>query len=112
MNGHMSLRVSYQGGSVDQWLTAADEVLAVFEFGRSPLESSDPRHVPVALPQLDSPSLVEVWRCDGPIKSGTWDLLRFAQGDPRPPARPTLRAAYRHRPGPAEQHAGRQPACL
>jgi chorismate lyase/3-hydroxybenzoate synthase len=77
----MSLRVSYQEGSVGQWLTAADEVLAVFEFGRSPLESSDPRHVPVALPQLDSPPLVEVWRCDGPIKSGTWDLLRFAQGD-------------------------------
>jgi chorismate lyase/3-hydroxybenzoate synthase len=23
---------------------------------------------------------VEVWRCDGPIKCGTWDLLRFAQG--------------------------------
>jgi chorismate lyase/3-hydroxybenzoate synthase len=81
MNGHMSLRVSYQEGSVGQWLTAADDVLAVFEFGRSPLESTDPRHVPVALPQLDSPPLVELWRCDGPIKSGTWDLLRFAQGD-------------------------------
>jgi chorismate lyase/3-hydroxybenzoate synthase len=81
MNGHMSLRVSYQEGSVGQWLGAADDVLAVFEFGRSPLESSDPRHVPVALPQLDSPPLVELWRCDGPIKSGTWDVLRFAQGD-------------------------------
>jgi chorismate lyase/3-hydroxybenzoate synthase len=36
--------------------------------------------VPVALPQLGQPTRVEVWRCDGPIKCGTWDRLRFAQG--------------------------------
>jgi chorismate lyase/3-hydroxybenzoate synthase len=81
MNNKMSLRVSYQESPPDQWLGGPDDVLAVFEFGRSPLESSDPRHVPVALPQLDEPARTEVWRCDGPIKSGTWDLLRFAQGE-------------------------------
>jgi chorismate lyase/3-hydroxybenzoate synthase len=76
----MPLRVSYEEGSATRWLDSQGDVLAVFEFGRSPLASCDPRHVPVALPQLDSPSRVEVWRCDGPIKCGTWDLLRFAQG--------------------------------
>jgi chorismate lyase/3-hydroxybenzoate synthase len=81
MSERLSLRVSYQEGSAGQWLAGPDDVLAVFEFGRSPLDSSDPRHVPVALTQLDSPPRVEVWRCDGPIKCGTWDLLRFAQGD-------------------------------
>lgn len=81
MSDRLSLRVSYQQGSAAQWLAGPDDVLAVFEFGRSPLESVDPRHVPVALPQLDSEQRVEVWRCDGPIKSGTWDLLRFAQGE-------------------------------
>jgi len=76
----MSLRVSYQQGSAGQWLAGPDDVLAVFEFGHSPLDSTDPRHVPVALSQLDEPERVEVWRCEGPIKCGTWDLLRFAQG--------------------------------
>ena len=81
MSNRMSLRVSYEAGSAERWLSDHDDVMAVFEFGRSPLDSSEPRHVPVALPQLDSPKQVEVWRCDGPIKSGTWDRLRFAQGD-------------------------------
>ncbi len=81
MNRNLSLRVSYQQGTYEQWLDGPDDVIAVFEFGRSPLESLDPRHVPVALKQLDSPARVEVWRCDGPIKCGTWDLLRFAQGE-------------------------------
>ena len=81
MSEQLSLRVSYQEGSAGHWLAGPQDVLAVFEFGRSPLDSSDPRHVPVALTQLDSPPRVEVWRCDGPIKCGTWDLLRFAQGD-------------------------------
>jgi len=80
MSDLMPLRVSYQESSTTDWLDGPDDVLAVFEFGRSPLDSCDPRHVPVALPQLDSPSRVEVWRCEGPIKCGTWDLLRFAQG--------------------------------
>jgi chorismate lyase/3-hydroxybenzoate synthase len=73
------LRVAYEKSAPEAPL-AEDDVLAVFEFGRSPLESISPRHVPVALPQLDSPARLEVWRCEGPIKSGTWDSLRFAQG--------------------------------
>ena len=77
----MALRVSYQEGSPESWLTGTDDVLAVFEFGRSPLDAVDPRHVPVALRQLDEPRRVEVWRCDGPIKTGSWDRLRFAQGE-------------------------------
>jgi len=81
MDHNLSLRVSYQQSSCEQWLDGPDDVMAVFEFGRSPLESRDPRHVPVALTQLDSPSRVEVWRSDGPIKCGTWDMLRFAQGE-------------------------------
>jgi len=80
MSKAMPLRVSYQEGSAPDWLDGPDDVLAVFEFGRSPLDSCDPRHVPVALAQLDSPPRVEVWQCEGPIKCGSWDLLRFAQG--------------------------------
>ncbi len=75
------LNASYQEGSAGHWLQKPDDVLAVFEFGKSPLESTDPRHVPVALEQLDDPPLVEVWRCAGPIKTGSWDRLRFAQGE-------------------------------
>jgi chorismate lyase/3-hydroxybenzoate synthase len=81
MRDRLSLRVSYEEGSAGRWLSGADDVLAVFEFGRSPLDSLDPRHVPVALPQLDTPRQVEVWRCDGPVKGGSWDCLRFAQGE-------------------------------
>jgi len=80
-NDRLSLRASYQDGPADRWLKAYDDVLAVFEFGRSPLDSSDPRHVPVALTQLDSPAQVEVWRSEGPIKTGNWDQLRFSQGE-------------------------------
>ena len=81
MTANRPLRVSYEDGSPDRWLAANGDVLAVFEFGRSPLQSLEPRHVPVALPQLDGPQRVEVWRCAGPIKCGTWDGLRFAQGE-------------------------------
>lgn len=81
MSSRLSLRASYQEGSIDQWLQDEDDVLAVFEFGRSPLHSVDPRHVPVALRQLGTPAMAEVWRCDGPIKTGSWDKLRFAQGE-------------------------------
>jgi chorismate lyase/3-hydroxybenzoate synthase len=80
LHDRMPLRASYEEGSAQRWLNGRDDVFAVFEFGRSPLASADPRHVPVALPQLDQPQRVEVWRCDGPIKCGTWDRLRFAQG--------------------------------
>lgn len=76
----MILRVNYEEGAAGDWISEPD-VLAVFEFGHSPLESSDPRHVPVALTQLDEPPRVEVWRSHGPIKTGSWDGLRFAQGE-------------------------------
>ena len=77
----MTLRFSYEEGTAGDWISRHDDVLAVFEFGRSPLESKDPRHVPVALEQLDGPPRVEVWRSRGPIKTGSWDRLRFAQGE-------------------------------
>ena len=80
-NMHSGLRVSYQAKSASDALEAGDDVLAVFEFGRSPLEANQARHVPVALRQLGGPPQVEVWRCQGPIKSGSWDLLNFAQGE-------------------------------
>ena len=81
MSGLLSLRASYEEGTAVGWLEGADDVLAVFEFGRSPLDSTDPRHVPVALEQLGEPAMVEVWRCAGPIKTGSWDRLRFSQGE-------------------------------
>lgn len=81
MSEQLSLRASYEAGPVEDWLDAADDVLAVFQFGASPLDSLDPRHVPVALNQLNDPPMVEVWRCTGPIKTGSWDKLRFAQGE-------------------------------
>jgi chorismate lyase/3-hydroxybenzoate synthase len=81
MNGQMSLRVAYREGGAEPWLDGLEDVLAVFEFDLSPLDATDPRHVPVALRQLDEPRRVEVWRCDGPIKTGSWDRLRFAQGE-------------------------------
>lgn len=81
MGDQPALRASYQEGPLEHWLEEQQDVLAVFEFGRSPLESVDSRHVPVALKQLGSPAMTEVWRCDGPIKTGFWDQLRFAQGE-------------------------------
>jgi chorismate lyase/3-hydroxybenzoate synthase len=81
MSELLSLRASYEEGTAGAWLEGADDVLAVFEFGMSPLDSTDPRHVPVALEQLGEPSMVEVWRCAGPIKTGSWDRLRFSQGE-------------------------------
>lgn len=81
MSERQALRVAYEPGAAEPWLGGADDVLAVFEFGQSPLDSLDPRHVPVALPQLDAARQVEVWRCDGPVKRGSWDCLRFAQGE-------------------------------
>lgn len=75
------LKASYETGTADDWLRRGDDVLAVFEFGPSPLSSRDPRHVPVALRPLEEPARLEVWRSEGPVKTGTWDGLRFAQGE-------------------------------
>jgi chorismate lyase/3-hydroxybenzoate synthase len=75
------LEASYETGAATDWLERENDVLAVFEFGPSPLAARDPRHVPVALHPLDDAPRLEVWRCEGPIKTGTWDGLRFAQGE-------------------------------
>ena len=74
------LQASYETGNAADWLERGDDLLAVFEFGRSPFEARDPRHVPVALQPLDSPARLEVWRSEGPVRTGTWDGLHFAQG--------------------------------
>ena len=78
---HRPLRASYETGTAADWLQHADDVLAVFEFGRSPLEACDPRHVPVALRPLDAKPQLEVWRTAGPVRTGAWDGLQFAQGE-------------------------------
>ncbi|MEJ2400046.1 MAG: pteridine-dependent deoxygenase [Xanthomonadales bacterium] len=75
------LRASYETGTAAEWLAQTDDVLAVFEFGRSPLDACDPRHVPVALQTLDATPRLEIWRGDGPIRTGAWDGLNFAQGE-------------------------------
>ena len=75
------LRASYETGTAADWLQRKDEVLAVFEFGCSPLDASDPRHVPVALRPLDASPRLEVWRTSGPVRTGAWDGLNFAQGE-------------------------------
>ncbi|MBT8117884.1 MAG: pteridine-dependent deoxygenase [Gammaproteobacteria bacterium] len=80
MNVEHGLRVSYEHGSVDQWLQDST-VLAVFSFGNSPLSASEARHVPIALRQLDTDEVLEVWRVDGPVRSGNWEQLAWARSD-------------------------------
>ncbi|MFT5138612.1 MAG: chorismate lyase/3-hydroxybenzoate synthase [Lysobacterales bacterium] len=75
-----ALQVKYEQKPSASILADGGDVLAVFEFGTSPLASVDPRHVPVALPQLDEPPLVEVWRARGPIESGRLKHISFARG--------------------------------
>lgn len=72
-----ALRVSYEQNTVESLLATDSGVLAVFEFGRSPLESACPQHVPVALPQAGSNGTLEVWRCAGPVSSGEWNGVKF-----------------------------------
>ena len=84
--------VHYQSGTPEQVLTqagesrgdGATELLAVLEFGASPLTSRDARHVPVALQPLgearDADSRLEVWRAIGPVTSGQAGSVRFARG--------------------------------
>jgi len=38
MSERRALRVSYEPGAAEPWLGGANDVLAVFEFGRSPLD--------------------------------------------------------------------------
>ena len=74
------LSVHYEQRSTASILEGNGNVLAVFEFGTSPLKSSDPRHVPVALPQLGNDPLIEVWRTKGPVESGQLNHVRFVRG--------------------------------
>jgi len=60
-------------------LLAGDDVLAVLEFGASPLDSRDPRHVPVALELLGDSGLVESWRAPGPVETGRLGDVLFAR---------------------------------
>ncbi|NND44406.1 MAG: pteridine-dependent deoxygenase [Xanthomonadales bacterium] len=74
-----ALGIRYTGDAVDRCL-ADDDTLAVFEFGASPLASRDPRHVPVALKQLDERGSVEVWTARGPFETGSLGPVRYARG--------------------------------
>jgi chorismate lyase/3-hydroxybenzoate synthase len=80
MAGQTALQVEYIGGQSVSSLLQSDNVLAVFEFGRSPLESTDPRHVPLALEQLDGEPVLELWTTRGPVESGQLNHVRFARG--------------------------------
>jgi chorismate lyase/3-hydroxybenzoate synthase len=75
------LRVGYESRSAAEALQDNGSILAAFEFGKSPLEATGPRHVPLALRQLDSRSQVEIWRCDGTLETGRWQGLGFARSD-------------------------------
>jgi chorismate lyase/3-hydroxybenzoate synthase len=80
MQSAATLKVQYEQRPAASILDEGDDVLAVFEFGTSPLASSDPRHVPVALPQLVHEPIVEVWRALGPLESGHLDHVQFVRG--------------------------------
>lgn len=81
LSGHQGpwLSMRYEAGSVDE-LLGDEDVLAVLEFGASPLTSRAARHLPVALQPLDGESRHEVWRTRGPVESGRLDHVRFARG--------------------------------
>jgi chorismate lyase/3-hydroxybenzoate synthase len=82
---------SYETGKAEELLRATGtaggeaasdegELLAVLEFGVSPLASRDPRHVPVALSPLGGGPSLEVWRVAGPVASGQHGAVRYARG--------------------------------
>lgn len=76
---HHALRVSYESGSAADALARNGNILAAFEFGSSPLQPICPRHVPLALQQLDAESLIEIWRCPHEVVTGAWQGLQFAR---------------------------------
>ncbi len=75
---HHGLDIRYERGDAGALLEDRN-VLALFEFGRSPLDAREARHVPVALPQLDDEAVLEVWRSRGPILTGHWEGMSFAR---------------------------------
>ncbi len=76
----IGLVVSYEQCSAASVLENGNDVLAVFEFGTSPLLAKDPRHVPVALQQLGDTPSIEVWRTRGPVESGRLNHVNFVRG--------------------------------
>jgi chorismate lyase/3-hydroxybenzoate synthase len=74
-----ALRVSYEKLPIDEALQVNGNILAAFEFGRSPLESTNPRHVPIALEQFDDQPLIEIWRGTGEPETGNWKQVKFAR---------------------------------
>jgi chorismate lyase/3-hydroxybenzoate synthase len=79
MPRHQPLFATYENRPVQSALRENGHVLAVFEFGKSPLQSCDPRHVPVALEQLDPEARIEVWRCAGRVETGAWQAVNFSR---------------------------------
>jgi chorismate lyase/3-hydroxybenzoate synthase len=79
MSFRQPLFATYEDQPVQAALRENGHVLAVFEFGKSPLESTDPRHVPVALKQLDPEARIEVWRCAGKVETGAWKAVKFSR---------------------------------
>jgi chorismate lyase/3-hydroxybenzoate synthase len=77
--GKLPLRACYERAGDAAALASDPSVLAWFEFGQSPLASTEPRHVPVALPQLGGEPVFEVWRTVGPVESGTIKRVRYAR---------------------------------
>ena len=59
---------------------AQDDLLAVVSFN-APAHSTtdDPRHIAIALEQVDGPALVEVWRSNSPVETGVEDGIAFAR---------------------------------
>ncbi len=79
MSQSQALLATYEDRPVAEALRRNGHVLAVFEFGRSPLESSDPRHVPIALEQLGPEPCIEVWRCEAEVETGDREGVRYSR---------------------------------
>jgi chorismate lyase/3-hydroxybenzoate synthase len=56
-------------------------VLALIEFGRNGRRDADPRCITVDLPQLGASPVVEVWRSESPVVSGTRGPVSFSKNE-------------------------------
>lgn len=61
-------------------LLADRQVLALIEFGVTE-SGADPRCIPVDLPQLGPSPLLEVWRSETPVESGSRGQMRYSAND-------------------------------
>jgi chorismate lyase/3-hydroxybenzoate synthase len=73
------LRVAYRGEPAPTLLERPD-TLAVFDFGTAADDASDPRHLRVPLPPLDTEAPGEHWSVDGEVSHGRAGALRWAAG--------------------------------